>query len=452
MFRRLLIANRGEVAARILRTCQRLGIEAVVVASEADLGAPWLEGADRIVPLGPAPAAHSYLDADALIEVGVQHRCAAVHPGWGFLAENAVFARRCEAAGLTFVGPDPHHMSLMGDKARARETMKALGMPVIPGSDGPLSSLEEAREVFEQIAGPALLKAVSGGGGRGMRAVDHPQELREAWEQATAEATSAFGDGRLYLERRIVDGRHIEVQILADRFGVCLHLGERECSVQRRHQKVIEEAPSPALTPEERERFLPQVAQVVARSGYRNAGTIEMLRDASGELFFMEMNTRLQVEHPVTEQITGLDLVELQLRVAANQPLPLRQSEVRLRGHALELRLNAEDPAQDFRPSPGVVSELCWPQGEGIRVDTHLRSGDRIPPNYDSMIAKIIVSGPDRATTLERARQAVRATRVEGVPTNLALHGRLLRWQPFVSGAYHTRSLEQALPELLGGA
>lgn len=452
MFRRLLIANRGEVAARVLRTCERLGIQSVVVASEADLGSPWLEGADLVVPLGPAPAGRSYLDADALIEIGVEHRCAAVHPGWGFLAENAVFARRCEAAGLTFVGPDPHHMSVMGDKARARETMKALGMPVIPGSDGPLSSLDQAREVLARVGAPALLKAVSGGGGRGMRMVDSEADLREAWEQATAEATAAFGDGRLYLERRIVEGRHIEVQILADRYGTCLHLGERECSVQRRHQKVIEEAPSPALSAEERSRFLPLVAQVIARSGYRNAGTVEMLRDRSGELYFMEMNTRLQVEHPVTEQVTGLDLIELQLRVAANQPLPLSQSDVSVSGHALELRVNAEDPAQGFRPSPGVVQELRWPQGEGIRIDTHLRSGDRIPPNYDSMVAKIIVSGPDRATTLERARHAVAATRVQGVPTNLDLHARLLRWQPFVSGDYHTRSLEQALPELLGGA
>ncbi len=330
--------------------------------------------------------------------------------------------------------------------------MAALGMPVVPGSDGPLADLDDAKRAFDRVAGPALLKAVSGGGGRGMRPVDDAAELRDAGEQATAEALSAFGDGRLYLERRIVDGRHVEVQVLADRFGTCLHLGERECSVQRRHQKVIEEAPSPALSAAERERFLPLVADVIGRSGYRNAGTVEMLRDASGELFFMEMNTRLQVEHPVTEQVTGLDLVELQLRVAANQPLPLGQADVAVRGHAIELRINAEDPSQGFRPAPGRVTALRWPTGDGVRVDTHLRDGDRIPPNYDSMVAKVIVHGPDRATALERARAAVAATRVDGVPTNLDLHARILRWEPFVSGNYHTKSLEQALGDLLAGA
>ena len=452
MFRRLLIANRGEVAARVLRTCKRLGIETVAVASRADREASWLEGVDIVVPLGPARAAESYLDADALIEVGLRHRCAAVHPGWGFLSENAVFARRCEAAGLTFVGPDPHHMGLMGDKAVARDTMAALGMPVIPGSDGEVDSLEEARELADRIGYPVLLKAVAGGGGRGMRGVDSADQLADAYRDATAEALASFGDGRLYLEKRIVDGRHVEVQILADGFGTCLHLGERECSVQRRHQKVVEEAPSPGLSPEERARVLPLVADVVRRSGYRNAGTVEMLLDADGSLYFMEMNPRLQVEHPVTEQVTGLDLVELQLRVAANQRLPLSQADIGVSGHALELRINAEDPAQGFRPGPGTVDKLHFPQGEGVRVDTHLAQGDRIPPDYDSMIAKLILSGPDRATVLERARQAVAATVIEGVPTNLDLHGAILRWQPFVSGNYHTKSLEQDLHLLVGGA
>jgi len=452
MFRRLLIANRGEVAARVHRTCRRLGIETVAVASKADRDASWLEDVDVVVPLGPARASESYLDADALIEVALHHRCAAVHPGWGFLAENALFARRCEAAGLTFVGPDPRHMSLMGDKAVARDTMAALGMPVIPGSDGEVSSLEQARELADQIGYPVLLKAVAGGGGRGMRGVDSPDQLADAHRDATAEAVSSFGDGRLYLEKRIVNGRHVEVQILADGYGTCLHLFERECSVQRRHQKVVEEAPSPGLSPQERGRVLPLVAEVIRKSGYRNAGTVEMLLDQDDNLYFMEMNTRLQVEHPVTEQITGLDLVELQLRVAANQPLPLAQADVRTSGHALELRINAEDPAQDFRPGPGTVSQLAFPQGEGVRVDTHLRQGDRIPPDYDSMIAKLILSGPDRQTVLQRAREAVAATTIEGVPTNLDLHAAILRWDPFVSGDYHTKSLEQDLHLLVGGA
>jgi acetyl-CoA carboxylase, biotin carboxylase subunit len=452
MFRRILIGNRGEVAARVLRTCQRLGIETVAVASAADLGSAWLEGADRVVPLGPARATESYLDADALIEVALHHRCAAVHPGWGFLSENALFARRCEAAGLTFIGPDPHHIGLFGDKARARDTMAALGMPVIPGSDGPVATLDQARQLADGIGYPVLLKAVAGGGGRGMRAVDAPDALADAWRDATAEATSAFGDGRLYLEKRIVDGRHVEVQILADAWGSCLHLGERECSVQRRHQKVVEEAPSPGLSAEERARVLPLVADVVRRSGYVNAGTVEMLLDQDGRLTFMEMNTRLQVEHPVTEQITGLDLVELQLRVAARQPLPLSQGDVTFQGHSLELRINAEDPSRDFQPGPGTIEALDWPTGEGVRVDTHLRAGDRIPPDYDSMIAKLILTGPDRDTVLQRARDAVAATRITGVTTNLGLHARILRWDAFTSGDYHTRSLERDLDSLLGGA
>lgn len=447
MFRRILIANRGEVAARILRTCRRLGIEAVVVASAADREAAWLAEADVVVPLGGARAVDSYLDVDALLEVAVRHHCAAVHPGWGFLAENDLFVRRCEAAGLTFVGPSAHHIRLMGDKALARDTMAALGMPIIPGTREPLTSLEQARRMAEEIGYPVLLKAVAGGGGRGMRAVDGPEALQEAWREASAEATSAFGDGRLYLERRIVGGRHVEVQVIADRYGRAMHLGERECSLQRRHQKVLEEAPSPGLSPEERERILPLVADVVARSGYRNAGTVEMLLDASGKLWFMEMNTRLQVEHPVTEAVTGVDLVEWQLRVAANEPLPTRP--IAFEGHALELRINAEDPDQGFRPSPGRVEVLELPQGDGLRVDTHLRAGDRISPHYDSMVAKLIVHGPTREIAVQRARDAVAATRIEGVTTNLGLHARILAWDAFVSGRYDTTSLER---ELMGAS
>ncbi|MFT7521726.1 MAG: acetyl-CoA carboxylase biotin carboxylase subunit, partial [Kiritimatiellia bacterium] len=349
MFRRVLIGNRGEVAARILRTCRKLEIEAVVVASHADLDAAWLSDAFRVVPLGPSRSAESYLDADALIEVAVANQCSALHPGWGFLSENAVFARRCEAAGVTFVGPAPVDLTRFGDKAVARDTMKALGMPVIPGSDGPLDDVHQARALADSMGYPVLLKAVSGGGGRGMRVVNGPDELASAWSEATSEAMSAFADGRLYLEKLIIDGRHVEVQLIADGRGTCLHLGERECSVQRRHQKVLEEAPSPGLSPSERARVLPLVADIVARTGYKSAGTVEMLLDQDGRLWFMEMNTRLQVEHPVTEQTTGLDIVELQFRVAANRPLGITQADVRHQGHALELRINAEDPRQGFR-------------------------------------------------------------------------------------------------------
>jgi acetyl-CoA carboxylase biotin carboxylase subunit len=449
MFRRVLIANRGEVAARVARTCRRLGIGTVAVASAADRGQAWLDEVDEVVGLGGARPAASYLDATALIEAGLRSGATAVHPGWGFLSENGAFAAQCEAAGLTFVGPSPEHMRRMGDKAEARATMSALGMPIIPGSKEPVDTLERAREVADEVGYPVLLKAVSGGGGKGMRAVDHPDDLADAFEAATAEAVASFGDGRLYLERRIVGGRHVEVQVICDHYGNALHLGERECSLQRRHQKVVEEAPSPGLSPAERDRVLPLVADVVARAGYRNAGTVEMLLDADGNLWFMEMNTRLQVEHPVTEQVVGVDLVEWQLRVAAREPLPRSQKEIRPTGHAIECRLNAEDPDDGFKPSPGTVSRLHFPQGEGIRVDTHLTSGDAIPPYYDSMVAKLIVSGADRAQAIERMRDALDQVVIEGVRTNLALHRRIARWEPFTSGQYDTKSLER---ELMGGA
>ena len=450
MFRRILIANRGEVAARVLRTCRRMGVGAVAVASAADADASWLADADRVVRIGGARATESYLDQAALIEAALHHQCTAVHPGWGFLAENDQFATRCAAAGLTFVGPQPMHLRMMGDKAVARRTMSALGMPVIPGTEEPLADLAAARSAAEEIGFPVLLKAVAGGGGKGMRRVDEPKDLDDAFVQAQAEAIASFGDGRLYMERRIVGGRHIEVQVVADRYGNALHLGERECSLQRRHQKVLEEAPSPGLPAGERERILPVVADVIARSGYRNVGTVEMLLDADDRLWFMEMNTRLQVEHPVTEEITGVDLVEWQLRIAANEPLDSLTRGTATAAHAIECRINAEDPDQGFRPSPGTVTALQFPAAqEGLRVDTHLAAGDRIPPHYDSMIAKLIVSGPDRSTTLDRLRAILDHVTIEGVTTNLGLHKRIVTWQPFVSGAYDITSLES---DLMGGA
>ncbi|MEO0601923.1 MAG: biotin carboxylase N-terminal domain-containing protein [Myxococcota bacterium] len=448
MFRRILMANRGEVAARVLRTCRRLGIEMVAVASEADRDAQWLADADDVVVIGPASAQSSYLHAETLIEAARHHGCAAVHPGWGFLSENARFATQCEAAGLTFIGPSPRHLREMGDKALARATMKTLGLPLIPGSDGPLEDLDDARRVLDQVGTPALLKAVSGGGGRGMRRVDAPEDLPGAFAEAQAEATSAFGDPRLYLERRIVGGRHVEIQVLGDRFGRALALGERECSLQRRHQKVLEEAPSPGLLSEVRDRILPLVGDAMGEARYEGAGTIEMLLDEDGALHFMEMNTRLQVEHPVTEAITGLDLVEWQLRIAANEPLTLTSGDVSVQGHAIEARINAEDPDQGFRPSPGLVTALAFPEADHVRVDTHLRAGDRIPPNYDSLIAKLVVSGPDRATAIERLRAVLREVRIDGVTTNVSLHQRILDWEGFVSGRYDINSLET---QVMGG-
>ncbi|MEQ1564879.1 MAG: biotin carboxylase N-terminal domain-containing protein [Myxococcota bacterium] len=439
MFRRILIANRGEVAARVLRTCSRMGIETVAVASAADRGSAWLAEATHTVTIGAPRSAASYLDQDALIEVALHHKCAAVHPGWGFLAENAEFCARVTAAGLTFVGPEPRHLRQMGDKAEARRTMGSLGMPLIPGS-APLGSVDEALREAARVGYPALLKAVAGGGGRGMRGVSAPEELPAAFAEASAEAVSAFGDGRMYLERRIVGGRHVEVQVVADRFGRCLALGERECSLQRRHQKVLEEAPSPGLSAAERARILPLVADAVGRSGYRNAGTVEMLLDADGRMYFMEMNTRLQVEHPVTEVTSGVDLVEWQLRVAAGERLPAEAPP--RTGHAIECRINAEDPDNGFRPSPGTLRVLSFPEGEGIRVDTHLRGGDTIPPYYDSMIAKLIVWAPTRPEAIARMAAALDAVRIEGVITNLSLHQRIVRWDAFLDGQFDTTSLE----------
>lgn len=442
MFRRLFIANRGEVAARVARTARSMGIEVVAAVSDADRGSAWLADVDQVVAIGGPRPVESYLDADALIAAAVRTRCSAVHPGWGFLSENAAFAVRVEAAGLTFVGPTGRSMRLMGDKAEARRTMGALGLPLIPGSTEPLDGPAAAQRVADRVGYPVLLKAVGGGGGRGMRVAEGPEQLVAAYTEASSEALSAFGDGRMYLERRLTGCAHVEVQVLGDGRGSAIHLGERECSLQRRHQKVLEESPSPGLTEAERAHVLPLVADAVGRAKYRNAGTVEMLRSADGHLYFMEMNTRLQVEHAVTEAVTGIDLVAWQLRIAANEPLPDSPSR---QGHAIECRINAEDPDDNFRPCPGTVTRLSLPEGVGVRVDTHLRSGDRIPPQYDSMVAKIVCSGPDRPTALARMRAALAATQVHGVKTNIGLHQRILNWSEFVDGRVDTGSLERWL-------
>ena len=435
MFRRVLIANRGEVAARVARTCRRMGIHAVVAVSEPDRKLAWLADVE-VAPIGGRQA---YLDADAILAAARAFRCAALHPGWGFLSENALFATRCEAERVTFIGPTPAAIRAMGDKSVARATMGRLGLPLISGSDGPVASAAEARRVAGELGYPVLLKARSGGGGRGMRRVHAPEQIDEAYASAFTEAESAFGDGALYVERLIERGRHIEFQILGDRHGNVMHLGERECSVQRRHQKLLEESPSPALSPAQRAEMGARVAAACKAAGYHGAGTIEMLRDAAGHLYFMEMNTRLQVEHPVTEMVTGLDLVELQLRVAANEVV---RPSVTMTGHAIECRVNAEDPTQDFRPAPGRVSRLVLPEGEGIRVDTHLREGDAISPHYDSMIAKVIVHGADRADAIAKMEAALLATVVDGVPTTIPLQLRILRSAQFRSGTYDTGLLD----------
>ena len=441
MFRRLLIANRGEVAVRVARAARELGIEVVGVASEADLGGSWLELMDEVVCVGgPAPR-ESYLRADRILQAAVQTRCSALHPGWGFLSENPGFAALCREHRVTFVGPPASVMERMGRKWPAKVAMRAAGLEGIPGSEGLLESEEDALRAAAETGYPVILKADAGGGGRGMRRCADERELRDAYRQARAEAEAAFGSGRLYLERYLTGGRHVEVQVLCDAYGGAVHLGERECSIQRNHQKLIEESPSPALSDAERAELGARAARAAAEIGYVGAGTIEMLRAPDGKLFFMEMNARLQVEHPVSELTSGVDLVKEQLRVAANEPLGYDQSAIALSGHAIECRINAEDPARDFRPTPGTleVFDLATEIDSGtVRVDTHLRAGDTVPPFYDSLIAKVIAHAPTRQGAIDALRQALSASRVEGVSTTIPLHLAVLDSDEFRRGDYDT--------------
>jgi acetyl-CoA carboxylase biotin carboxylase subunit len=440
VFRRLLVANRGEIALRILRACRKVGTETVIAYSEADREAPWIEEADQAVCVGPAAAHGSYLNTDAILQAAEQTACQAIHPGYGFLAENAVFAACCQQQGITFVGPGPGAIRAMGDKAQAKRTMAEAGLPTIPGSEGLLEDVSQAGRLAAEYGYPVLLKATAGGGGKGMRLCTDEKSLVTAYEQATLEAEKAFGNPGLYLEKFVSGGRHVEFQILCDAFGNGVHLGERECSVQRKHQKLIEESPSPAVDAETRERFGALVAAAAADFGYRNAGTVEFLLAPDGNLYFMEMNTRLQVEHPVTEMITAEDLVEEQLYIAALHPLRLRQEEIRYQGHAVEFRINAEDTRDGFRPDPGTIEtfELPGEQEEGIRLrwDSAIREGYRIPPHYDSMIGKLIVHGEDREHTLRGARRILEDLRIEGVETTVPLHLEILRNEEFLAGEY----------------
>jgi acetyl-CoA carboxylase biotin carboxylase subunit len=441
LFHRLFIANRGEVAARIARTCDALGIIPVFGVSEADRAAPYARGREVVV-LGPARAAQSYLDPVRVVDAAVSARCSALHPGWGFLAESPLLASLCRAHGVTFIGPPPDVMLLMGKKSPAKRAMAAAGLPLIPGSDGVLAGLDAARDAAEQTGYPVLLKAESGGGGRGMRVARSAADLPGAYAEATAEAQAAFGDGRLYLEKLVEGGRHIEIQVLADRHGNAVHLGERDCTIQRSHQKLVEESPAPFLDPAERDRALAAAARAARRIGYVGAGTIELLLDAAGTLRFMEMNTRLQVEHSVTEMRSGLDLVAEQIRVAAGHVLPMRQDQVTLRGHAIECRINAEDPAHGFRPAPGVITR--WsppPAAPDLRIDTHVESGYEVPPHYDSLLCKVIAYGEDRATAVERMIRALEALVCEGVPTTVPMHLAILRSPELRDGRYDNRTI-----------
>ncbi len=434
--RRILIANRGEIALRVIRTCHRLGIETVLAASEADMESLPARIAGRTVCIGPARPGESYLKPETIVQAALGVEADAVHPGYGFLSENPRLARLCEQEKIAFIGPTAEQIEAVGDKLSARALAEAAGVPVAPG--GPVETPEAARAMAERIGAPLLIKAVGGGGGRGMKRVDDLSLLDEAMSLAASEAGSAFGDARVYLERYVERGRHVEVQVLGDGERV-IHLGDRDCSVQRRYQKMIEEAPAPSLPDAMRAGLHQAAVRFGERIGYRGAGTVEFLVDTvRGEFYFLEMNARIQVEHPVTEAITGIDLVAEQIAVAEGRPLRLAQHDVPFLGHAVECRVNAEDPARDFQPSPGTITHVRWPTGEGIRVDTHIGPGSKVPPYYDSMVAKIIAHGPDRATALARLRQALAATELEGIRTNIGFQASILADAEFNGGGVDT--------------
>ena len=438
MFKKILIANRGEIALRIIRACRDLGIETVAVYSEADRDSIHVRLANEAVCIGPAASRDSYLNIPRIISAAEITAAEAIHPGYGFLSENPQFAEVVESCGIVFIGPTSEQIRRMGDKAMARQTMAAAGVPVVPGSAGPVRTAEEAIETSASTGFPLIIKALAGGGGRGMRVVEEESELVDRFNTARAEAEAAFGNGDVYIERYLRRPRHVEIQLLGDRHGNCVQLFERDCSVQRRHQKLIEESPSPAVDPELR-RKMGEAALVGARAiGYVGAGTIEFLLDEDGRFYFMEMNTRLQVEHPVTEIITGLDLVRSQIRVAAGEPLEFTQADLSIHGHAIECRINAEDPAHDFRPSPGRIEYLHFPGGPGVRVDSHIYAGYRVPPNYDSLIAKIITWGDTRQEALARMRRSLSETLIDGVPTTIPFHLRVLADEEFVAGRFDT--------------
>ncbi len=444
MFKKILIANRGEIALRVIRACREMGIQSVAVFSEADASSPHLDLADEKVCIGGPKSEESYLNMSALLQAAEQTEAKAIHPGYGFLSENALFAELCSQLKFTFIGPSPRVIRLMGDKATARKTMKAAGLPTIPGSEDVLANEEEALAYAKKIGFPVLLKATAGGGGKGIRICRDEPSLLTNYRQASLEALKAFGNPGLYMEKFIEGGRHIEFQFMADAFGNVCHLGERECSVQRNHQKLIEESPSCAVSPAQRHDIGEKVRAGVKAIGYVGAGTMEFLRDRDCNLYFMEVNTRLQVEHPVTEMVTGLDLVKEQIRVAANQALSFTQDQVRLSGHAIECRVNAEDPSLGFKPSPGLVERFEPPaeaKGVRVRVDSHVKGGYRIPVYYDSMICKLIVHGPDREAARKGMLDALSKFKVDGIKTTIPAHQIILQDKAFADGVYDTGTL-----------
>ena len=449
MFKKVLIANRGEIALRIIRACREMGIETVAVHSTADANSMAVRLADESVCIGPAAAKYSYLYMPAIISAAEVTGADAIHPGYGFLSENSTFARMIEEHGFTFIGPKPEHIDTMGDKVMAKKTVQELGLPVVPGSDGALESVEEAKRIAAEGGYPMLIKAASGGGGKGMKVVRSEEEMEEAYRTARSEAKANFGDDTVYMEKYLEKPRHIEIQVFGDTHGNGIHLGERDCSIQRRHQKLVEEAPSPILSEEERDYIGTLSADMVRQLGYRGAGTIEYLYE-DGNFYFMEMNTRIQVEHPVTEMITDIDLIAEQIKIAAGLPLSIQKDKLRLRGHAIEIRINAEDP-ETFIPSPGQIKQFHAPGGLNVRLDSAIYQGYSIPPYYDSMIGKLIVKGRNREECIARLRRAIRETVIDGVKTTLPLHDWILSQEDFISGNYTIHWLEKKLAEKTRG-
>ncbi len=451
MIEKVLVANRGEIAVRIIRACKEMGIATVAVYSTADEEALHVQLADEAVCIGSPLPKNSYLNIENIISAAVLTGCDALHPGFGFLSENAKFAEICEKCGITFIGPTGEMIRLMGDKAKAREMMIAAGVPVVPGSEGKIDDLEEAMCLADRIGYPVILKATAGGGGRGMRIVWKKEAFEKAFLSASSEAENAFGDGSMYLEKYIQNPRHIEFQILSDAYGNVVHLGERDCSLQRRHQKVMEEAPSPFLNNDMRKR-MGEIAVTAAKAvNYQNAGTIEFIVDASGEFYFIEMNTRIQVEHPITEMVTGIDLIKAQIKIAAKEPLAVKQKDIHIKGHAIECRINAENPLLNFKPCAGTIEELYLPGGRGVRIESALYESYKVPPTYDSMLAKVITFGDTREEAIAIMKRALGEMVIEGIETNVFFQYQLLNEAAFVEGKFDTSFIERNLETILGG-
>ncbi len=445
MFQRILVANRGEIALRVIRACRDLGIEVAVVYSEADRGAPYLKLADKAICIGPGPAAESYLKVQRIIAAAEVANADAIHPGYGFLSENAHFAEVCRACKIEFIGPSEAAMEQVGNKDRAKQLAKKAKVPIVPGSDGILKSVDEALKFAQQVGYPVLIKAVAGGGGKGMRVARNDVNLVSGYSQAQQEAEAAFKDGSVYLEKYLEQPRHIEVQILGDKFGNVVHLYERDCSLQRRHQKLVEESPAPNLPEKVRRNICEAAVRLVKAANYYSAGTCEFLLDKDNNFYFIEVNARIQVEHPVTELVTGIDLIREQIRIAAGEKLRFKQDDIVQRGSAIECRINAEDPAHDFRPSAGTITKWHPPGGPGVRLDSHVVSGYRVPPNYDSMVAKLLVHQPTRTEALAVMRRALREFTVEGIQTTIPLHQEIFNTAAFVDGRVDTTFIERVL-------